>query len=335
MKPWVLRLLCCPSCRQPLRLEPLRLDGDDVDSGWLVCSECPEAYRIVRGIPRFVRSAHYAIGNALGWTDIRRIHLDAINGTRETEDALSACTGWTSSTYRGRLVLDLGVGSGRFAEAAARYGAEVVGVDFNATVDVARREFGHLANLHLIQADLSAIPLRPDTFDVVYSMGVLHYTPNPAHAFAEAKSTVKPSGTLAVMLSNRDGFARRSSSRIRVVTTRLPLGVVLAAASMSIPLYYGFRLPWVGSVLRAVCPVSMHAEWRRRWLETFNWYTASYQWYLQPLEVSRWFQSNGFTDVEIGRGSIYVRGKKRDVSVEAPMDVPSVQSAPVRLVAQR
>ncbi len=327
MKPAVLRLLCCPSCRQPLRLEPQRLDGDDVDSGWVVCSECPQAYRIVRGIPRFVRSARYAVGKHLGRTDIFGIQLYAFNGTRETEDALNACTGWTPSTYRGRLVLDLGVGSGRFAETAARYGAEVVGVDFNATVDVARRQLGHLANLHLIQADLSALPLRPDAFDAVYSMGVLHYTPDPAQAFAQATSTVKPSGTLGVMLSNRDGFARRSSRRIREVTTRLPLSVVLAATALSIPLYHGVCLPWVGPVLRAVCPMSMHADWRRRWLETFNWYTASYQWSLQPLEVGRWFQSNGFTEVEIGKGSVYVRGRKADV--------PSLEAVPVRVVAQR
>jgi len=75
--------------------------------------------------------------------------------------------------------------------------------------------------------------------------------------------------------------------------------------------------------------------WRRRWLETFDWYTASYQWSLQPLEVSRWFQSNGFTDVEIGMGSVYVRGKKADAAADVLAEARSHEAVPVRVVAQR
>lgn len=310
MRPAVLSLLCCPRCGQRLRLEARRSDRDDIDRGWLVCPECPEAYPIIRGIPRFVPAAQYAVREDSNWTDISRLQRNVFNGQFEAEAALNACMGWEPSDFTGRIVLDLGVGSGEFAEAAARYGAEVVGVDFNATVDVARSRYRSLDNLHLIQADLSALPFGPNTFDAVYSMGILHYTAVPGEAFARAANAVKPSGTLAVVLNNQRGFARRSSASIRHVTTRLPLSVMLAVSALSVPLYFLCRMPLLGPLVRALCPVSTHADWRRRWLETFDRYTASYHWTFQPLEVTEWFQANGLTNVEIGRGLTLVRGQK-------------------------
>src|SRR5205085_2609453 len=135
---------------------------------------------------------------------------------------------------RGRLVLDIGVGSGRFAEVVARFGGEVVGVDFNAAVDTAHHSLRALNNVHLIQADLSALPVRDDTFDLAYAMGVLHHTPDPESAFARMAGAMKPSGGLAVMLHNHEGLSRRALEIIRRVTTRLPLSATLALTAAAI-----------------------------------------------------------------------------------------------------
>ena len=68
---------------------------------------------------------------------------------------------------------------------AAAKGAEVFGVDLTMAIDAAYRNIGHLDNVHLFQADIFALPFRQDAFDLAYSIGVLHHTPDPAAAFDE------------------------------------------------------------------------------------------------------------------------------------------------------
>ena len=132
-------------------------------------------------------------------------------------------------------------------------------------------------------------------FDLAYSIGVLHHTPNPPAAFARVAETVAPGGKLAIYVYSRYGPAHRMSDALRVVTTRLPLRVIWALAAGAVPLYYLYRLPVVGKVFRLALPISMEPHWRWRWLDTFDWYTPKYQAkYLYP-EVFRWFRDKAST----------------------------------------
>jgi SAM-dependent methyltransferase len=226
---------------------------------------------------------------------------------------LRATTGWSDAQYRGRVLLDAGVGAGRFAEQAAAKGAQVFGVDLTTAVDAAYRNIGTRENVHLIQADIFALPFRAHTFDLAYSIGVLHHTPNPPAAFARVAETVKPRGRLAVYLYARYGSSHHASDALRMVTTRLPLRLMWLLSAAAIPLYYPYRLPVVGKALRLALPISMESNWRWRWLDTFDWYTPTYQWkYLYP-EVYRWFRDTGFEDVQLFDGPIRMSAKKGQV----------------------
>ncbi|MBI3493066.1 MAG: class I SAM-dependent methyltransferase, partial [Acidobacteria bacterium] len=296
--------------------------------GRLRCTHCPKEYPIVGGVPRFVRTDGYAASFGREWNWFSALQLDSFSGTGESKRTLHACTGWTDADYRGHLVLDAGVGSGRFAEIVARYGGEVVGVDLSVAVDAAYRNLGRLDHVHLVQADIFALPFRESTFDLAYSIGVLHHTPDPGRAFAQVAATVKPGGGLAVYLYDRYGIGRHSSDLIRLVTTRLPLRLTLALSAISILYYYPCRLPGVGKVLQLLWPISMHPHWRWRWLDTFDWYSPAYQWKLQYPEVCRWFRSNGFGEIDIFDGPIRMRGVKAPIAVdEAPRETRAIASA--------
>jgi len=165
-------------------------------------------------------------------------------------------------------------------------------------------------NVHLFQADIFALPFRESTFDLAYSIGVLHHTPEPKEAFARVASTVRPGGKLAVYMYARYGPSHKASDLIRTVTTRLPLKVMWGLSAAAIPLYYLYSIPVLGKVFQLALPISMESEARWRWLDTFDWYTPKYQFkYLYP-EIFRWFRENGFRDIEIFDGPIRMSGKK-------------------------
>jgi SAM-dependent methyltransferase len=311
MKPVALDVFVCPACKSGLRLSSTLADGGEVLEGELLCRACAARYPVTRGVPRFVGSGDYASSFGHQWHWFREVQIDSRNRMSISDETLRSTTGWADDEYFGRRVLDAGVGAGRFAECAAAKGAEVFGIDLTPAVDAAYQNIGRLPNVHLAQADIFALPLRRETFDLAYSIGVLHHTPNPPLAFTRVAETVTPGGKLAIYVYSRYGPAHRMSDALRVVTTRLPLRVVWALSAAAVPLYYLHRLPVVGPVCRLALPISMEPHWRWRWLDTFDWYTPTYQAkYLYP-EVFRWFRDNGFEVLDLPEGPVRVSGLKR------------------------
>jgi SAM-dependent methyltransferase len=310
MKPAALRIFVCPQCKGMLRLSVTDHVGQEVLEGMLLCEGCGSEYPITRGVPRFVARDAYAASFGFQWNLFRTVQIDSSNGTNESERTLAATTGWTGTDYRGRLVLDAGVGAGRFAQIAVNKGGEVVGIDLTTAVDAAYLNIGRHPQVHLAQADIFAMPFRDETFDLAYSIGVLHHTPNPAAAFGRVAATVQPGGGLAVYLYAREGLQHHFLDTIRAVTTRMPLRLVLALSAAAIPLYYLYRVPLLGKVLSLICPISLHPNWRWRWLDTFDTYTPWYRREFVYSEVFRWFRQNRFREIEIFEGPIRMRGLK-------------------------
>ena len=310
MKPSLLRVLVCPGCRSGLDLHVTAWQGAEVGEGQLRCRACGTEYPVTRGVPRFVPSDAYAASFGREWRFFRTVQLDSANGTRQSEEAFRATTGWSDEDIEGRLVLDAGVGSGRYAEIVANKGGEVVGIDLSGAVDAAFENIGAHPRVHIVQADIFALPFRDGEFDLAYSIGVLHHTPDTRRAFDCVAAKVRPGGDFAVYLYAGYGPHYRGSDLLRRVTTRLPHGVSLALSALAGPLYYVYRVPVIGKVLRLACPIAMHPEWRWRWLDTFDWYTPRYQWKLFYPDVFRWFRENGFGDVAVFDEPIRMRGTK-------------------------
>ena len=311
MKRSALNVVVCPSCKGELVLHANTEQGAEILEGRLDCCVCGRIFPITRGVPRFVPEGAYADSFGHQWNWFRTVQLDSINQSSESERALVGTTGWRDDEFTGRRLLDAGVGAGRFADRAALKGAEVFGVDLTRAVDAAYQNIGTRPNVHLMQADIFALPFRERTFDLAYSIGVLHHTPAPEKAFQCVADTVRPCGKFAVYLYARYGSSHKASDAIRTITTRLPLKLMWGLSAAAIPLYHLYRVPVIGKVLQLGLPISMEADPRWRWLDTFDWYTPKYQFkYLYP-EIFRWFRDSGFRDIEIFDGPIRMSGKKQ------------------------
>lgn len=96
-------------------------------------------------------------------------------------------------------VLDIASGDGVFAELIAPRTRQLTCVDVSDTVlAAARRRLAGHANIQLRQGDMHALPFEAESFDTVFALHALAYSPQPAAVIAEAHRVLKPKGTLIV-----------------------------------------------------------------------------------------------------------------------------------------
>jgi len=117
---------------------------------------------------------------------------------------------------RGLRVLEIGCGLGTDGTQFARAGADYVGVDLtDAAIELARRRF-EIESLpgEFRVADAENLDFAGESFDLVYSHGVLHHTPDTARAVREIHRVLKPGGRAVVMLYHRGSYNYRVGIRI-------------------------------------------------------------------------------------------------------------------------
>jgi ubiquinone/menaquinone biosynthesis C-methylase UbiE len=134
----------------------------------------------------------------------------------------------------GLRVLEIGCGCGSEAERFARAGANCTALDLtNAAVSITQRRF-QLAGLEgrFTQGDAENLPFADGSFDLVYSHGVLHHTPDTPRTIREVYRVLAPGGRAVIMLYYRNSFNYqvnlRVVRRLRTHLLKSELGLKLA-----------------------------------------------------------------------------------------------------------
>jgi SAM-dependent methyltransferase len=150
---------------------------------------------------------------------------DAEIGTREFFERVEAHryekewhipTAANFANTRGLRVLEIGCGMGTDGAQFARAGANYTGVDLtDAAVELARQRF-QVSGLkgEFRVADAERLDFPDASFDLVYSHGVLHHTPDIEAAVREIHRVLKPGGRAIVMLYHRGSYNYRVGIRI-------------------------------------------------------------------------------------------------------------------------
>ena len=234
----------------PKTAQPLRRDGEAfVASG--------TRYPIIGGIPRFVDSDQYVGSFSFEWNTHDRTQLDMYRDDKPSEKEFVAKTAFTPEFLKGKLVLDAGVGAGRYADVASRWGADVVGVDLSLAVEAAHRNLKDRPNVWIAQADIGALPFKPGSFDVIFSIGVLHHTPDTRQYFRKLVPLLKPGGTIAIWVYPRSESYAVRERWVRFVN-KIPPKIFYAWCRWFVP-WAEARLdhPLVGAI-RKVFPFPTH-----------------------------------------------------------------------------
>jgi SAM-dependent methyltransferase len=273
----------------------------------------------VRSVPRFVQhsldenQARTRDSFGYEWTVLYPAHGHTSLEWQAERDIFLEYTRTVPSDFMGKLVLDAGCGNGRYAKLANDWGARVVAVDISAAVEIAGRNLEGRPEVDVVQADLFKLPFRLEIFDLAYSVGVLHHTPNARAAFEAIQPLVKRGGTFSIFVhgqGNRALYAvnrrvRAWTSKASYSTTWRFCRVLTAAAKLLEP------IPFVGPMLylmgRQVIFFSPDQP------NNFDHYSAGFTSFHRKEEVRAWYA--GWEDVVIryagvANESIYARGRR-------------------------
>jgi SAM-dependent methyltransferase/uncharacterized protein YbaR (Trm112 family) len=311
MKETLLKYLVCPACQGSLSLTVTARDAQEIAAGVLACRACSLDYPIVRGVPRFVAGDSYVANFSYQWNLHRTTQVDSLAGHQESRQAFLTKTGLDDAALKGKLVLDVGCGTGRFMEIAVDCGAEVIGIDLSFAVDAAYRNMGRRPGIHIVQADIFHLPFARETFDAVYSIGVLHHTPGTEGAFRQLVPLLRGGGRIAIWVYAWEGEYSANLDRVRRVTTRVPQVLLYALCWLAIPVLHGMdRIPLLRRLSGRI-PTSVQGRglvWDV--LDTFDLWAPRYQWKHTEPEVRGWFEQAGLTDVVTLSFPVSVRGTK-------------------------
>ena len=126
-----------------------------------------------------------------------------------------------------KLILDAGTGLGRevinFAKSTEN--SVVVGIEFSDCAVNALKNVSGIPNAFIMQGDILAMPFKDNSFDFIFSEGVLHHTPDPREAFHKCCNVLKDGGEIAFYVYRKKGPAREfTDDYLRAIMQRLPAG---------------------------------------------------------------------------------------------------------------
>ncbi len=225
----------------------------------------------------------------------------------------------------GKSVLDAGCGSGRLTRQIAEHGAGIViGIDMNDAVEHVYRSTRDAENVHIVQGNIMRLPLKQYAFDLVWSNGVIHHTPDAAACHRALSRVVKPGGTLYVWVYARrfSPFKLAKDLADVIKISRLPepalLALCRALAYPSLALLSLYRAVVHSPLVRSTPRLEWTSrprtlkELRLTWFDTLS---PQYDTTHSENEVVGWFRSAGFDDIAaIEEPKVGVRGILRSAT---------------------
>jgi SAM-dependent methyltransferase len=208
----VRELLACPACRA------------DLSADWS-CVGCGASFGAPDGIPNLRLNGHPRIET------VRAFYEAAPFPGYPARDSLSTFRARAGRSRFAQLldqaipgdarIAEVGCGTGQMSVYLARADRVVIGADVSRSSlllgAAAARRFG-IGGVHFVETDLHRSALKPGAYDVVYSSGVLHHTPDPRAAFADVARLARHGGIVIVGVYNA---VARMPLRLRRTVARL------------------------------------------------------------------------------------------------------------------
>jgi SAM-dependent methyltransferase len=308
MKRNLLALLRCPDCGSALSLANASSENGEIISGSLLCEKCHASFSIKDGLPIILRSdmlserTRQSFGKQWMLHERRRFEQQTIYGKNQEEglqDFQRAFGIADFSALHDCVILDAGCGSGALTAdiGKAASSATVIGVDFSESARLAYLRCCGLPNVHIIQADLSRPPFATRSFDLVWSEGVIHHTPDTHSTFSSLAPLAKPGGKLYIWIYSKEvSSPYRMARKLLRKSYLLPQPALYALAwALALPVHTANK---IREALRAT-------KIRHRLAATaYSFYDVLSPEFMHSHsrdEVTEWFRSHGFEQLRFSQ----------------------------------
>jgi ubiquinone/menaquinone biosynthesis C-methylase UbiE/uncharacterized protein YbaR (Trm112 family) len=207
----------------------------------------------------------------------------------------------SSQQLPGKLLLDAGCGNGSLTAKLSDFGLEIVGLDLHDGLVRAQREKARFAGdrahlVHYVQGNLVKPPFRKNTFDLIYSSGVIHHTPDSKKTFEQIYPLVKTGGRVYVWVYGERPFAvvvfQWAGRQARKV---LPLKALYYICRGLSPIY---------KVSSETLDKLNLMKFRKRTtreitLDLFDAFSPQFNHRHKPDEVMSWFREHQFQNIHV------------------------------------
>jgi len=312
MKPELINVLICPQCHVSLDLQVHEEREGQIYAGRLRCQHKGCEYPISRYVPRFVDADAYADSFSKQRLYVRR-HFRHYLDDRSGDQLFFPTTGFAEQHIGSGPILEVGCGYGRFVDVVQRQGGAIIGIDLSThSIDLAQDFVGLRDNVHLIQCDLFQLPFRQAYFTHIYSIGVLHHTPDTRKAFAALVPYLRSHGQMSIWVYPPS--MKTSTDRWRPLTMRLPHSMLYAFCIVNQGLFSWIRGLPGGWRFSRLIPGVGPGPGRKFWLRVmsdFDDLSPTYASTHTPEEVHAWFVEEGLQEVRMLPRHTSVTGYKK------------------------
>jgi len=287
-------------------------EGREIITGLLTCKNCLSNYQITQGVPRLVDSSISSSTDlntgdrfAESWKEFSRLD------ERYKQQFFDWIFPVNPDFLDDKLVLEAGVGKGRHAQIVAESGAKLVfGIDIGNAIDVAYANVGHMPNVHLIQADIRALPFN-NIFDFAFSVGVLHHMDDPQAGFSSVVNCLRPNGSISIWVYGKENnwwITNLVCPLRKAFTSNLSTDVLKTiSTTLSVPVYITSKF-----IVRPYAAIQKHLRWLPElfyqaylnYISSFDFHeinhivfdhlTAPVAFYIPREDVYSWFIRAGF-----------------------------------------
>lgn len=336
MRKRLLKWLLCPVCEHELELKVICCTEEEIIEGILSCP-CGQKFPIINGVPRLVCDG---LKEELlqSYPDFFNRNFTLFKGKNKSQKIEFIQNKMTMNRFgyewqhfydyncdnfkpfieplpvdffEGKLGLDIGCGAGRHAFQASQRGAEIIAIDISRAVDTAQNKNLVNESVHIIQADIFNLPLKPGAFDFIFSLGVLHHLSEPENGYQALIPFLKKGGALFIWLY---AFSHRKIALeiLRALAQRMSNDNIRRMAFLCNLIDYGifinlYRLtqtiPVLGKLLKKYVPLRIleYAKYGYRisYTDWFDRLSAPITNYYKENEMKLWLERSKLSNTKL------------------------------------